>query len=95
MRLRNINRRADNFPKEAAAPIIAFPLLVRHQLEGLALYGVHVTGEDVDPDEIRSISNLTTQAAAAYDHLEAAMLRRQVDALTKRLAAVLADEAHG
>jgi len=88
MRLRTVNRRDDNFPREAAAPIIAFPLLVRHQLEGLALYGLHVTGEDVDPDEVRSISHLTAQAAAAYDHLEAAALRRQVDALTKKLAAV-------
>jgi len=95
MRLRTVIRHGDNFPKEAAAPIVAFPLLVRHQLEGLALYGLHVTGEDVDPDEIRSISNLTTQAAAAYDHLEAAALRQQVDTLATRLAALLTDRARG
>src|ERR1700694_9988 len=81
MRLRGVGRRDDNFPKDAEAPIITFPLLVRHQLEGLALYGTHETGEDMDPDEIRTLERLARSAAAAYDHLEAESIKLKVGSL--------------
>ena len=87
LRLRHIKRRADNFPKKAAVPIIAFPLLVRHQLEGLALYGAHVTGEDIDPDEVRILERLATSAAAAYDHIEAQNLRSKFQDIQDKLTA--------
>jgi len=85
MRLRYVDRREDNFPKEAAAPIIAFPLMVRHQLEGLALYGAHVTGEDIDPDEVRTLERLSKSAAAAYDHLEAEAMKSKLDSATREI----------
>lgn len=42
-------------------------------------------GEPLDPDEIKSLANLSPRAAAAYDHLEADSMRRAVDSLTAKL----------
>ncbi|MDQ6767848.1 MAG: hypothetical protein M3Z41_08570 [Candidatus Eremiobacteraeota bacterium] len=99
MRLRHVKIEKDNFPSDAAAPIIAFPLLVRHQLEGLALYGAHVTGEDIDPDETRMLERLSTSAAAAYDHIEAQDQRAKfqdmkdkLDAAQGRIDALMASQ---
>jgi hypothetical protein len=85
LRLRDLGRYPDYFPNHAAAPIIAFPLLVRHQLEGLAVYGAHISGEDIDPDETRILERLSKSAAAAYDHLEAEAARREVSTLKTKV----------
>jgi hypothetical protein len=85
MRLDDIIRRQADLPQGANAPIVAFPLIVRHQLEGLVLFGPHVTGEDIDPDETRTLARLTASAAAAYDHIAAEAARRQAVALAAEL----------
>lgn len=64
---------------ETVAPVVALPVFVRDQVDGIALYGGHETGEAIDPDEIRAITALCVAAAAALDHLEAEDLRSQLD----------------
>jgi hypothetical protein len=89
LRLRAVRRKFDDLPSGAAMPALIIPLLVRHQLEGVALYGAHSTGEDIDPDEVRVLERLLSSASAAYDHIEAQALRRRVEELArenKRLA---------
>lgn len=85
LRLRGIKREANSFPAGRSAPIIAIPVLVRHQLESIALYGPHVSGEDIDPDEVRMLERLSNAAAAAYDHIEAEALRHKVQELAALL----------
>jgi hypothetical protein len=52
----------------------------------IVFYGSHIHGESLDPDEIRAIAALATGAAAAYDHLEAEAMKRELDAARTLLA---------
>lgn len=69
--------RTEAVPPGPAQPIMALPIIVRGELAAIALYGAHIHGEPLDPDEIRAIAGLATGAAAAYDHLEADSMRRE------------------
>ena len=69
-----------------ARPAIAVPLFVRRRLTGFALYGAHAAGQDLDADEIRSISALAKSAADSYEHLESERLRSENAALKESLA---------
>jgi GAF domain len=64
------------FPRGAARPDIAIPLVVRHDVIGLALYG-HRDGEGIlDPEERALLERLVRAGASAYDAIEAAEWRR-------------------
>jgi hypothetical protein len=76
IRLADINWAPDGLPQGAAAPQFALPILSRHRLIGVALYGAHTSGSDLDPDEVAIISGLTRAAGLAYDRLEADELRQ-------------------
>jgi GAF domain len=72
------------FPKGAARPDVAIPLIVRHELIGCALYG-HRDGEGVvDPEERSLLERLARVAASAYDAIEAAEWRRRALAAEER-----------
>jgi hypothetical protein len=75
-----------DLPHGAARPIIALPILVRHELRAVALYGAHTSGEAVDPDELKLIEKIAAMSSAAIDHLEAIELRRENDSLARELA---------
>jgi hypothetical protein len=66
-----------DIPTGLCQPLLAVPIVVRHGLTAFALYGGHVGGEALDPDEIRSLRQLAMPAGAAYDHLDAEALREQ------------------
>lgn len=86
MRLRDARSTRGKMPSGAAAPVLAIPLIVRHQVEGVVLYGQHRTGEDIDPDEIRTLERLAISAAVAYDHIEADQMRRRAAELERELS---------
>jgi hypothetical protein len=73
-------------PHGPARPVLAVPIIVRHDLRALVLYGAHVSGEAIDPDEVRLIEKIAAMASAAVDHLEATELRRQVETMSQELA---------
>lgn len=70
--------RAD-IPGGARQPLYAIPVTLGARVEAIALYGGHASGEDLDPDERRSLRGLAGGAALAYDHLEAVDLRRRLE----------------
>ena len=72
--------------ESASALVVACPIFVRHELEGIVLYGGHKTGEAIDPDEMRSIEALCIGASAAIDHLEAAALAARLEETQRALA---------
>jgi hypothetical protein len=57
--------------------VLAVPILVRGELYGVALYGPHRNGEDIDPDEASSLEAVAAAAGLAYDHLQAARCERE------------------
>ena len=86
--------RTEAVPRGAAQPIMALPIIVRRELAAIAVYGAHIHGEPLDPDEIRAIGSLATGAAAAYDHLEAESMSRENEKMryeVDRLLSILAE----
>lgn len=76
----------DALPSGEALPIVAVPIVVRRQLEAVAMYGAHSGGEDLDPDEIGSLGRIGEAAGAAYYHLEADSLRDALEGLGHEIA---------
>ena len=81
MSLSDIRWSRTDIPGAVAQPLLAVPIVVRHQLTAFAMYGGHTGGEALDPDEIRSLRLLAEPAASAYDHLEAVALSDQNERL--------------
>lgn len=75
-------------PAGSGRPIIAVPISVRHRLISIVLYSATESGEALDPDQRHMLERLATAAAAAYDHLEAERLRRELELLRGELAAL-------
>jgi GAF domain len=78
IRMREVRRGDVEFPAGQSAPVIAVPMFVRHVLLGFALYGAHVSGEDIDPDEKRLLDRLAHAAAVTYDHIDSESVRKQL-----------------
>jgi hypothetical protein len=76
----------NDLPVGLAQPLVAIPLVIRHELLGFVLYGGHAGGEALDPDEIRHLTMLANAAAGAYDHLQTQELRRQIAAASVEIA---------
>ncbi|HXW76215.1 MAG TPA: hypothetical protein VEJ20_02275 [Candidatus Eremiobacteraceae bacterium] len=77
---------APDLPHGAARPVLALPIVFRHDLRAIVLYGAHESGEAIDPDEIKLMEKIASMASAAVEHLEAVELRRQVGAMAQELA---------
>jgi hypothetical protein len=77
-----------DIPAGIAAPLYAVPISSGHRLDAIALYGGHNGGEDLDPDERRSLRGLAGGAARAYDHIAAEDLSKTVEELRAENAAL-------
>jgi GAF domain-containing protein len=85
MRVREVRRGGVAYPTGQAAPVIAVPMFVRRRLLGFTLYGAHVSGEDIDPDEQRLLERLAHAAAATYDHIDSEAVRNKLHKVTLEL----------
>jgi hypothetical protein len=75
--------RSEGTPSGPAHPVLALPIIVRRELAAVVFYGSHIHGEGLDPDEIRTIAGLAPGAAAAYDHLDAQSMKREVESIRR------------
>jgi hypothetical protein len=85
IRLRDIP--LPGLPAADGTPVLAVPVLVRHRLEAITLYGAHRNGGDFDAEEIHSLETLASAAESAYDHLAARDAEIQIQALQAQLRA--------
>jgi hypothetical protein len=85
LRVAEIGWHHDGIPTGNAAPILALPM-VRRELMGIALYGPHTNGADIDPEEIRALFGLARAAEAAYDYLRALELEARLQELRQEVA---------
>jgi hypothetical protein len=69
---------SDDAAQDDRTPVLAVPVFVRSRLEAVALYGAHVNGEDIDPDEVAALKNISVAAGTAYDHLDALRMTREL-----------------
>ncbi len=86
IRLSELHWARHDAPGGAARPSLALPIVVRHELAAIALFGGHRGGEDFDPDELSWLNSLAVAAGAAYDHLEADALRQELERVTRENA---------
>jgi hypothetical protein len=75
--------RTQGVPSGPAHPVLALPIIVRRELAVVVFYGSHIHGEGLDPDEIKTIAGLAPGAAAAYDHLDAQSMKREVESIRR------------
>jgi hypothetical protein len=66
------------------APILAVAMHARGTLSGFALYGGHLDGAGIDPDERVLIARVADAAGVAFAHLDAQRLRAELDRLRLR-----------
>jgi len=67
-----------DLPGDERRVLYAVAVAVGPQLEAIALYGGHRTGEDLDPGERRNLRRLAAAAAAGYGHVATTELRDQL-----------------
>ncbi len=79
-----------DLPSDAATPVLAVPVIIHNALVAVALYGAHVSGEDLDPNEVRSLEGLAEGARTGYEHVAAEQLRQENEALAREVAALRA-----
>lgn len=77
--------RTQGVPSGPAHPVLALPIIVRRNLAAIVVYGAHIRGEALDPDETKAIAGLAPGAAAAYDHLDAEAMRKILDSATREI----------
>lgn len=65
--------------QETAIYVVALPVMVRHEVVSFALYGAHLNGAQLDPEEIRMLEGLAREAA------HASILPRLVEPRYKRV----------
>jgi hypothetical protein len=86
LRISEIRWPVSNVPGGVAHPVLAVPVLARRRVIAIALYGEHNNGADLDGDEIRAIAGVANAAGAAFDHVEAEQLRREMESMRRELA---------
>ena len=79
---------APDLPSALAAPCLSVP--VRSgvpEATAVAVFGPHLSGNDITPDESEMLQRLAARAAIAYERVFTAMLRKEVAQLKQQLAA--------
>lgn len=66
-------------PAGDAKPGLAIPILLDHVPVAVALYGHHLNGEHIDPEEEELLAELCRAAAGALERLEASERRRALE----------------
>ena len=79
--IRSLNRR---MPHGLAAPSLLVPVMSRQQMQAFVIYGAHVGGADIDPDEVESLASLAPGAAAAFDHVDLLKMQAELQAVRKK-----------
>jgi len=85
LRLSEVQWHAAGYPKDAASPALAVPIVVRHEVSAVLLLDAHVSGEDFDSGELRLLEACAVAAGAAYDHLAADALRNKAEEMQRTI----------
>jgi hypothetical protein len=70
LRLLEAQWETQGFPSGFEAPALALPIMTRHNMKRVVLFGPHATGEDLGGDEIGLIHKLGRAAGAVYESTE-------------------------
>jgi hypothetical protein len=79
---------AGDLPHGLASPAFALPIFVRGRMEAIAFYGPHLSGEDLDPEELDVLDELMRAGGAAYDHAAAEIARERLQLLEAEVSSL-------
>ena len=89
LRLRRGQWQRPGLPPDDCAPCLIVPVSGgAREGTGVALFGPHLVGSDINVDEREMLHELATHAATAYDRVETELLRREVRELRSKIAAI-------
>lgn len=71
----------DVLPRGVAAPALALPCIVQHELIAFVLYGSHSSGAQPDVKDIELLREFAERATAAYEHVEGVSRAEKIRAL--------------
>jgi hypothetical protein len=72
-------------PTGAERPCLALPIFADERVVAVVIYGAHQAGTAIDPDEIRALHGLTTEAGFVFRHLDALAKQQGAAALERQL----------
>jgi GAF domain-containing protein len=73
--------------------VLAIPIVNQHALTAVVLYGGHVNGTLLDPDEIELLSELAKAAATSHQQVRIATLTRETETQRSRIGELEASTA--
>jgi hypothetical protein len=73
------------FPSGAGQPVLAIPITLRGTIEAIAFFGSHVSGEDIDGEEIVMLTQLLRAAGEALDKLSNEAMHERLAGLERQL----------
>ncbi|MBV8489655.1 MAG: adenylate/guanylate cyclase domain-containing protein [Candidatus Eremiobacteraeota bacterium] len=72
VRVADVHLASSALPKGTREPVVAFPLFARQALIGYVLYSAHNNGVDLDPDDLKLLTDICGEASRGYDAVELA-----------------------
>ncbi len=80
--------RTAELPGGIEAPLLAIPIKARGDLFGVVFYGAHTNGATINSAERQMLAGLSQNAGWAFDHIEAARTRAEMQRLSLELELV-------
>lgn len=80
--LHELRWHTEGMPSGVAEALFALPIKARADLFGIVLYGGHANGATINGDERKLLTTLVSSAASAFDHIEAARAREEIQRLS-------------
>jgi hypothetical protein len=93
LRLEAVQWLPSGMPEGVAHPVLAIPIVNQHALTAVVLYGGHVNGTLLDPDEIELLSALGKAAATSHQQVRIAILAREKAAVEREAEMQMARNA--
>jgi len=81
-------RDEDSSPSDLTAAAIAVPVMIADKLYAIAMYGPHVTGDDVDPLEVKALEDFSQQIGVGYETMKIKSLERENERLREQVSHV-------
>lgn len=85
LEIKELSNQRTDFPSGIANPILIIPIMIGNKLEAILCCSGHLTGEDIDSDERKSLQNMARGAALAYVQLFQVSLQEEVEKLKMEL----------
>jgi hypothetical protein len=78
-------RKEQSAEADLTAPAVAVPVMIADEVYAIALYGPHVTGDDLDPLEVKALEEFAREIGDGYETARVKTLERENEELRKQV----------